>query len=86
MGLDALQEGAVTAPAAFWALQGIRHEPHRAANLRGISEGGRLRPPKLRFQARVSFVQTVADLATRPQNIDVLQNAGVMALLRRLWS
>lgn len=32
----------------------------------------------------MSFVQTVADLATRPQNIDVLQNAGVMALLRRL--
>ena len=26
----------------------------------------------------------VADLATRPQNIDALQNAGVMALLRPL--
>ena len=35
-----------------------------------------------RVQARVTFVQTVADLATRPQNIDALQNAGVMALLR----
>ncbi len=35
-------------------------------------------------KARVSFVQTVADLATRPQNIDVLQNANVMALLRPL--
>ena len=28
-------------------------------------------------KARVTFVQTVADLATRPQNIDALQNAGV---------
>jgi 3-methyladenine DNA glycosylase AlkD len=35
-------------------------------------------------KARVTFVQTVADLATRPQNIDALQNAGVMALLRPL--
>eukprot|EP00820_Chromera_velia_P018706 Cvel_27693.t1-p1 / transcript=Cvel_27693.t1 / gene=Cvel_27693 / organism=Chromera_velia_CCMP2878 / gene_product=Sperm-associated antigen 6, putative / transcript_product=Sperm-associated antigen 6, putative / location=Cvel_scaffold3496:6466-11229(+) / protein_length=470 / sequence_SO=supercontig / SO=protein_coding / is_pseudo=false len=35
-------------------------------------------------KARVAFVQTVADLATRPQNIDALQNAGVMALLRPL--
>ncbi len=35
-------------------------------------------------KARVSFVQTVADLATRPQNIDTLQNANVMALLRPL--
>ena len=38
-----------------------------------------------RYQkARVTFVQTGADLATRPQNIDALQNAGVMALLRPL--
>jgi len=35
-------------------------------------------------KSRVTFVQTVADLATRPQNIDALQNAGVMALLRPL--
>ena len=35
-------------------------------------------------KARVSFVQTVAELATRPQNIEALQNAGVMALLRPL--
>mmetsp|Transcript_46639 Transcript_46639/g.110909 ORF Transcript_46639/g.110909 Transcript_46639/m.110909 type:complete len:508 (-) Transcript_46639:150-1673(-) len=35
-------------------------------------------------KARVTFVQTIADLATRPQNIDALQNAGVMALLRPL--
>mmetsp|Transcript_77004 Transcript_77004/g.212797 ORF Transcript_77004/g.212797 Transcript_77004/m.212797 type:complete len:508 (-) Transcript_77004:183-1706(-) len=35
-------------------------------------------------KARVTFVQTVADLATRPQNIDALQNAGVMSLLRPL--
>lgn len=34
--------------------------------------------------ARCSFVQTVAELAHRPQNIEVLQNAGVMALLRPL--
>ena len=35
-------------------------------------------------KARVTFVQHVADLATRPQNIDVMQNAGVMQLLRPL--
>lgn len=29
-------------------------------------------------QARTSFVQTVAELAHRPQNIDALTNAGVM--------
>ena len=33
---------------------------------------------------RVSFVQTVAELATRPQNIEPMQSAGVMALLRPL--
>jgi len=27
-------------------------------------------------KARVEFVQTIAELATRPQNIEVLQNAG----------
>eukprot|EP01136_Pigoraptor_vietnamica_P023522 Opistho-1_new@75687 len=35
-------------------------------------------------KARATFVQTVAELATRPQNIEALQNAGVMALLRPL--
>ncbi|XP_053119575.1 sperm-associated antigen 6 isoform X2 [Hemicordylus capensis] len=35
-------------------------------------------------RARIQFVQTVAELATRPQNIETLQNAGVMALLRPL--
>ena len=35
-------------------------------------------------KSRVTFVQTVAELATRPQNIESLQNAGVMALLRPL--
>eukprot|EP00274_Cyanoptyche_gloeocystis_P004767 CAMPEP_0196659910 /NCGR_PEP_ID=MMETSP1086-20130531/37085_1 /TAXON_ID=77921 /ORGANISM="Cyanoptyche gloeocystis , Strain SAG4.97" /LENGTH=511 /DNA_ID=CAMNT_0041994059 /DNA_START=32 /DNA_END=1567 /DNA_ORIENTATION=+ len=35
-------------------------------------------------KARVSFVQTVAELATRPQNIDTLRDCGVMALLRPL--
>ncbi|KAF5903605.1 sperm-associated antigen 6 [Clarias magur] len=33
---------------------------------------------------RLKFVQTVADFATRPQNIEALQNAGVMSLLRPL--
>jgi hypothetical protein len=35
-------------------------------------------------KARTAFVQTVAELATRPQNIETLQNAGIMALLRPL--
>ncbi|CAM9784278.1 sperm-associated antigen 6 [Lethenteron reissneri] len=35
-------------------------------------------------KARTQFVQTVAELATRSHNIDTLQNAGVMALLRPL--
>ena len=35
-------------------------------------------------KARTQFVQTVAELATRPQNIEILQNAGVMSLLRPL--
>jgi len=34
--------------------------------------------------ARTTFVSTVAELAHRPQNIEALQNAGVMALLRPL--
>lgn len=34
--------------------------------------------------ARSTFVQAVAELAHRPQNIEALQNAGVMALLRPL--
>lgn len=35
-------------------------------------------------KARVNFVQAVAEAATRPQNIEVMQNAGVMQLLRPL--
>jgi len=35
-------------------------------------------------KARTVFVQTVAELSTRPQNVDVLQSAGVLALLRPL--
>ena len=35
-------------------------------------------------KARASFVQTVADLSSRPQNVDALREAGVMALLRPL--
>lgn len=35
-------------------------------------------------KARTGFVQTVAELASRPQNIETLQNAGVMSLLRPL--
>ncbi len=35
-------------------------------------------------KARYSFVQTVSELASRPQNIEPLQNAGVMPLLRPL--
>lgn len=35
-------------------------------------------------KARVQFVQAVAEAATRPQNIDTMQNAGVMQLLRPL--
>jgi hypothetical protein len=34
--------------------------------------------------ARTTFVQTIAELASRPQNIEALQNADVMALLRPL--
>jgi hypothetical protein len=35
-------------------------------------------------KARVKFVQAVADASTRPQNIEVMNNAGVMQLLRPL--
>ena len=35
-------------------------------------------------KSRTQFVQSVAELATRPQNIEILQNAGVMSLLRPL--
>lgn len=35
-------------------------------------------------KARIAFVQSVADLATNPKNIEVLQQAGIMALLRPL--
>jgi len=35
-------------------------------------------------KARIQFVQTIAEQASRPQNIEILQNAGVMSLLRPL--
>ena len=35
-------------------------------------------------KARIKFVQAVAEAATRPQNIEVMNNAGVMQLLRPL--
>lgn len=37
-------------------------------------------------QARTTFVQTVADLASRPQNIESLESAGVLDLLAPLLS
>ena len=43
-----------------------------------------LQPFEQYQKARVTFVQTVAELATRPQNIEALQSAGVMSLLRPL--
>ena len=43
-----------------------------------------LQPFEKYQESRVHFVQTVAELATRPQNIEALQKAGVMALLRPL--
>ena len=33
-------------------------------------------------KARTQFVQTVAELASRPQNIETLQNAGMVAGLK----
>lgn len=35
-------------------------------------------------KARVTFVQSIAELAQSPKNIDALQKAGIMALLRPL--
>jgi len=35
-------------------------------------------------KARIKFVQSIAEAATRPQNIEVMNNAGVMQLLRPL--
>lgn len=35
-------------------------------------------------KARITFVQSIAELATRPQNIDSLYSAGVMSLLKPL--
>ncbi|TNN59505.1 Sperm-associated antigen 6 [Liparis tanakae] len=35
-------------------------------------------------KSRMHFVQTVADLASRPQNMDILHHAGVMSMLRPL--
>ena len=35
-------------------------------------------------KSRITFVQTIAELSQRPQNIETLQKAGVMALLRPL--
>ena len=39
-----------------------------------------LQPFEQYQKARVTFVQTIAELATRPQNIEALQAAGVMSL------
>jgi len=33
-------------------------------------------------KSRVTFVQTVAELATRPQNIEALQSAGKLSILK----
>lgn len=43
-----------------------------------------LQPFEQYQKARVTFVQTIAELANRPQNIEALQSAGVMSLLRPL--
>lgn len=37
-------------------------------------------------KSRITFVQTIAELATRPQNIEALHSAGVMSLLKPLLS
>ena len=39
-----------------------------------------LQPFQAYQKARVQFVQTVAELATRPQNIEALQAAGINKL------
>ena len=43
-----------------------------------------LRPFEEYQKARINFVQTIADLASKSQNIEALNAAGVMALLRPL--
>ena len=43
-----------------------------------------LRPFEEYQKARISFVQSIADLASKPQNIEALKSAGVMGLLRPL--
>ena len=35
-------------------------------------------------RSRIQFVQAVAEAANRPQNVEVMHNAGVMQLLRPL--
>ena len=35
-------------------------------------------------KARISFVQTIAELSTHPQNVEALYSAGVMSLLKPL--
>jgi hypothetical protein len=35
-------------------------------------------------KSRVTFVQTVAELATRPQNIEALQSAGKVVVFQQL--
>ena len=35
-------------------------------------------------KARVKFVQAVSEASTRPQNIEIMNNAGVMQLLKPL--
>ena len=54
-------------------------------NYVAVASGNRVIQIFDRYQKeRVLFVQSVADLATRPQNVEALMNAGVMALLRPL--
>lgn len=43
-----------------------------------------LRPFEEYQKARISFVQSIAELASKPQNIEALHSAGVMSLLRPL--
>ena len=43
-----------------------------------------LRPFEEYQKARISFVQSIADLASKPQNIEALHAAGAMSLLRPL--
>jgi hypothetical protein len=37
-------------------------------------------------KSRVTFVQTVAELATRPQNIEALQSAGMFSLTSKFFN